>query len=328
MIDLESPIADYGKSFTDLAEEVNGLSIFKRYIPDLEVHTSIHSPLREDNIPSFSVFFAKRHNKWFYKDLATGESGDAIMFKCKYLNISYKEAVITEFVGNNAFKKSVSRDYVKKALEKSQSQIDIKIKVRPYQKHDAEYFKSYGISRKTLEKYNVYAISHVFFNDRPVKVEKYAYAYVEKKDGKLTYKVYQPFIKNKKYKFFNNHDYSVWQGWRQLPKSGNELIITSSLKDVMSIVNVLQVPSIALQAESVMPKKSVVKELKNRFKTIYILYDTDKTGIQYSSKLSEEFNFVQKTIDAKYESKDPSDLIKNLGVYQAKSILEKLIWIK
>ena len=37
-----------------------------------------------------------------------------------------------------------------------------------------------------------------------IPCEKYAYAYIEFKDGLPTYKIYQPFSEN--YKWLNNHD--------------------------------------------------------------------------------------------------------------------------
>ena len=71
----------------------------------------------------------------------------------------------------------------------------------------------------------VYPISHTFItkdNKRyTFRAEKYAYAYVERKDGIVTLKIYQP--KSTVRKWCNSGNASVWDLWSQLPKTGNKL---------------------------------------------------------------------------------------------------------
>lgn len=320
MIDLNSPIVT--ESITDLVNKIDNLSIFKKYINDFTIGKPIHSPLRKDNIPSFAIFFGQREQKYMFKDFATGETGDAIKFKSLLFNISYKQALYSEFLDTNNTIPLKTNSTSDSPVQRP-SKVDIKIKKRPYQKYDLKYFSQFNITKNILEQYKVFAVKYLFFNDYIFSTDKHCYAFLEYKDDKVTFKIYQPF--NKKYKFMNNHDFSVWQGWRQLPDKGEHLIITSSLKDVMSIVNTIGIPSVSLQSETTLPKDKIIQELKDRFAIITVLYDTDSAGLKYGKQLSDYYNIGFKAIDSKFNAKDPSDLIKKIGKTEAANYLKKLI---
>lgn len=207
---------------------------------------------------------------------------------------------------------------------------DLGKKARDWNLHDIKYWSQFGIDIETLEKYNVAPISYLFIGGRPIHADKYAYCFTEYKDGRETYKIYQPF--SEKYKWINNHNDSVWQGWSMLPKEGDQLIITKSLKDVMSITNVLGIPAISLQAESIKPKNHIIHELEDRFKTIYLLYDNDfdkeiNWGQNFAEELCKNYKFINLMIPSSFESKDFSDLVKNYGAKNAKEIWEEKIEI-
>jgi hypothetical protein len=192
-------------------------------------------------------------------------------------------------------------------------------KSRQWRQHDINFWKQFGITLDILKKYNVEPISHIFINDLIITADKHAYCFIEYKDGQETYKIYQPY--NKDYKWLNNHNSSVWQGWEQLPQSGEQLIITKSLKDVMSLNSVFGVPSVSLQAEGLRPKKHVMRELHLRFKEIYILYDNDfdkkqNWGQNFAKELAEEFNLINLCIPSVFKSKDFSDLVMNLDSFE------------
>ncbi len=95
----------------------------------------------------------------------------------------------------------------------------------------------------------MHPIEYVFFNGNAVKTERLAYAYVEFKDEEISYKIYQPYA-DKKHKWINNANYSVHQGYTQLPSHGDFLIITKSLKDVMSLRDVMGITSVGLRGQN------------------------------------------------------------------------------
>jgi hypothetical protein len=110
------------------------------------------------------------------------------------------------------------------------------------------------------------------------------------------------------------------------------LIITSSLKDVMSIRDTLGYNAVALQAETTKPKEHIINELKSRFKNIYLFYDNDYTkeknwGQLYAQEICDTYGFNNICIPNQYDTKDFSDMIKKHGVQTSKqwahSILEQ-----
>lgn len=210
---------------------------------------------------------------------------------------------------------------------------DLQCKVRDWASYDVEYWESYGISLDWLKYAEVYPISHKIIikngNKYVFKADKYAYAYVEHKEGKVTLKVYQPFNKDG-YKWSSNIDRSVWSLWTKIPKFGNNLIISSSVKDCLNIMCNLGIPAICMQGEGYKPKPQIIEELKSRYKNIILFYDNDynnpdNPGKKDSMELSLEYNLKRVEIPVKYESKDPSDLFKKYGRNRYLEIMNEIL---
>jgi hypothetical protein len=314
-----------------LFEHISDLQIYRAYIDfDIKFGTVFSSPLREiDNKPSFG-FFEGEGGEICFKDFVLG-TGDCIKFVQMKFGLNYFEALSKialdfnledEFKITNTFKTNINSNYQnfkdREAIIREINSNNLGKTARTWALHDLAFWNKFGITKTTLEKYNVEPVSylHVGVNKKIIPADKYAYSFREAKEGSFTYKIYQPY--NINYKWLNNHNNSVWQGWSQLPLTGNEIIITKSLKDVMSIHDVLGIPAVALQSESVIPKEKIIDELKSRFKYVYILYDNDydkeeNWGQIFSNKLTKEFGFYEMFIHEKYKSKDFSDLVKNHG---------------
>lgn len=331
------PLITIEEIFNNIDDE----HIFSHYIgDDFIIGEVINSPLREDNVPSFGVFDSRKYGILLFKDLATGEKGDAVIFVKKLFGydsvykacsrIALDFGLDEEYKICDTIKSDTEVVHYTFKKQKPRVEINLQIKIRSYNQIDINYWNSYNVSLPTLKKYNVFPISHYFINLFPVKCVTQTYCYFEKKDNIHTYKIYQPFARNKKEKWKGNVDSSVWQGWEQLPESGEMLIITKSYKDIMSILDSCGIPSTAIQSESYIPKESVVNELKNRFTNIYILFDNDydnpdNPGRASAIKLSENFNIPYIEIPSEFKSKDFSDLVYNHGVEKAKNILNQLI---
>jgi len=324
-----------------LKKELHDYEIFRHYIDyDFKVNEVFSSPFREDNIPSFGIFRGKKTNELIYNDFILG-GGDVFTFVKYYFKYNtWYETYSRIAIDFSLDDKYVCKDLSSKSLVKQSSfkkpeeltkNIDLKVTIRKWSSVDKYYWKQFGINLKTLKKYNVFPITHVFFiyedKNKIIKTDKLAYCFIENKDGKKTYKIYQP---KSKYKWFNNHDYSVWQGWEQLPSEGKDLIITKSLKDVMCIHDLTGMPSCSLQSETTTPKENIIYELKKRFNNIYLLYDNDfdkkeNHGQIFGLSLCKKYNLTNIVIPTKYKCKDISDLTKKVGKTKAKQILIKLI---
>ena len=338
MIDLNKKLV----SKEVLLNHIQDIDVYRFYTgKDVSLSGNMISPLREDKNPSFGYFISKNGSKEIlFNDFNLG-GGDFIKFVQLKFGLNYFEAlskIAIDFnVQDHFFVKDIERtkktydpDKYPTKREKllaSSSVVKIGRKVREWNMYDLKFWYQFGITKDILDLYNIEPISYIFLNQVPIVPEKYSYCYPEFKDDKVTYKIYQPF--SEKYKWLTNHDSSVWQGWRQLPEKGETLIITSSLKDVMAIKSTTDYNAVALQNEGIYPKKSVIKELHDRFELIYLLYDNDydkevNWGHEFGKKLSEQFRFFQIEIPDRYNSKDYSDLVKNIGSKNAFELLTKL----
>lgn len=307
--------------------------VFSAHLPGYILGRGLtNSPLRTDRIPSFSVYW--KNNKWLFRDWGNSEyRGDVIDFIKILYGCGFSEAVqkiIDNYENNVPSRKMDSHCLSKNTVKKDNKPVELDIKSRPYFPKELLWWKQFGISESSLIKYKIHACEYIFINKHPVKCKLSTYAFEEKKDGKITFKFYCPEALNPKDKWLNNNTEDVWQGWEQLPLTGDILIWTKSRKDIISIVENTEYSAVGLQAESVIPKLKVVDELKNRFKQIYILYDNDfdkkkNWGRIAAQKLSTKFNIPYIEIPEEYQSKDFSDLVKNHSEKIAYSVLFKLI---
>ena len=292
-------------------------SIYSFYLnEDISALGVYHSPLREDNIPSFALYFHKINREiLMFKDFATNDTGDVVVLVMKMFGLGYKEAIhkIAFDMKLSAFNVDATKQVfsgITRLVEKTR--IDLGIKSRPWMVKDRNFWSQFGIHKITLEKFNVFPISHIFYNDTAVKSSDLAYAYVETKDNKTSYKIYQP-LEPKIKKWINNADYTVHQGYTQLPKTGELLIITKSLKDVMSIHDCLGISAIGLQSESVTMKDSVMEEYKSRFKQVICIFDNDDAGIKLSENFTKKYGIPHYYMPKEPGIKDFSDLVKAKG---------------
>lgn len=319
-----------------LLQQISDIDVYNMYLDEpLSLKTPIRSPLQEESKASFG-FFIGEGSEICFKDFRLG-SGDCIKFVQLKFGLNYFEAMskivldaelTNDFIIQNTFKTNITlgpgsanRDSIVAAGKL----LRLSKKGRKFELYDIAFWNQFGINHETLVKYNVTPISHIFLNDKIILADKYAYCFTEFKDGVETYKIYQPF--NPNYKWLNNHNDSVWQGWDQLPKTGEIVIVTKSLKDVMAITNITGIPAISLQAEGVAPKAHIIEELKARFETVFLLYDNDydkevNWGREFGEKIADKFNLMQIEIESKYYAKDFSDFVKAYGTSVTKEYLE------
>jgi len=325
-----------------LLKLINDYEIYSMYMDMSQMSTkkaNMLSPLREESKPSFG-FFIGESGELCFNDFLLG-SGDCFKFVMLKFGLSFFEALSKvaldanlegNFIIKNTFRTNVnaSPSVEREEFVKTVNSSTLGKTSRAWDIRDYSFWNQFGITKPTLDKYNVQPLTylHVGLQKNIIKTDFHTYCYNETKDGKHTFKVYQPY--NSDYKWLNNHDDSVWQGWTQLPEKGEVLVITKSLKDVMSITDVTGIPAVSLQAENVHPKEQVMEELKSRFKFIFLLYDNDcdkavNWGRQFGSNLANKFGLIHKEIEEQYKSKDFSDLVKNHGYKFAKEYLEELV---
>lgn len=327
-INLNSFVFNEQITKDDILKIVSQEEIFSHYIGEtIESGCKINSPLRDDNVPSFAIYYHKNgEGALMFYDFATKSAGDCIVFVTLLFGLGYRQALFKiafDFGVSNVEMTAERQRIIDAPRIMEKAHIDIGVNQRKWAEHDALFWKDFGIRKSTLAKYNVIPIAYVFFNGNSSKVDKYSYAYLEFKDDDVTYKIYQPY--NKQYKWINNANFTVHQGYTQLPKKGKLLIITKSLKDVMSIRDVVRIPAVGLQSESVMMKDSVMDEYKSRFDRVICLFDNDKAGKKLSNDFSERYSISHFFMPELEGVTDFSDLVKKVGIIEAKKIFTELI---
>lgn len=173
-----------------------------------------------------------------------------------------------------------------------------------FTKRDEIFWNNFGISLETLKKFKVYSTqklrlpngnSIVYSIGNPI----YTYYFPSNKSKKI----YMP-LNRRGAKFLVYGDIPI-QGYEQLPKSGDLLIITKSLKDVMLLYE-LGYTAIAPNSETVGLDYSIFEDLRERFKNIVLFYDNDETGLKSSKVFSEIYN-IPYIVLPEEDSKDISD---------------------
>lgn len=329
----------YNGSAETVLQKVSEVELAAMYIPALkEIPDVINSPLRKDEHPSFRVY-SPDGTKVRYYDYATGESGGIVDFIMRLFNCSFPEALARIDNDIAQYRKgtlniSSSLPNGKIVVRTEHLDYTIRTQMRDWEESDFEYWASYGVPKNWLLHADIYPVSYIFIVSetgyvKTVKADPLAYTFIERKDGKVTEKVYQP-LNRDGMKWRSGHDSSVWDLWTKLPRTGSEVIITSSRKDALCIWAQCGVPAVSLQSETASIKPQVMEELKGRFKRVFILYDNDfnkdkNHGRIEGTKIANLFNIEQIEIPEQYGAKDPSDLYHKYGHETVKKLINYLI---
>lgn len=297
----------------DILKITTEAAIAGKYLGISNIPCVIKSPIRADNNPSFAIY-SPDGTKVRYIDFATKETGGIFDLLCKMWNENFTDTLVRIYNDNGGNKVEINTTN-KSKVSINKIPIDMRCKVREWRDYDLEYWKSFGITLDWLNYANIYPISHKIIikgNKRHIfGADKYAYAFVEFKEGKTTLKIYQPF-NNKGFKWANCHDKTVISLWTKVPEHGDKICICASLKDALCLWANTGVPALALQGEGYPISNTAINELKRRYNKIYILFDNDKAGLEDGKKLAKETGFINIVLPIEYGEKDISDYYKSL----------------
>ena len=299
-----------------ILSKVNEYDIYASYIGQFKPGLIYNSPFRKDTNPSFGVFLSKRTGKLLFKDHGSGVCGDVIKFVREITGISNYNDVLQEIVR----KLKITNKTVLKSTKPIESKETIIGIVRQaFTEIDKNYWGSYHITMPTLEKFNVHSIKYYLCNGIVkgiYKDENPMYAYKVYNN----FKIYRP-LGDKFTKWRNNLTDIDVQGYAQLPKKGNLLIITKSLKDVM-VLHEMGYSAVSPSSESTFIPDIVLNDLKKRFKTILICFDRDSSGCKNSIKFGRQYNLKTFFVHKKFKAKDLTDAVKNNSFDKIKTWLD------
>lgn len=299
-----------------ILSRVSEYDIYAAYIGNFKVGMIYNSPLRKDKTPSFGCFYSKKTRHLLFKDHGTGECGNVIKFVELYTGITNYSDILQDIVRRLKITNNTQLVSSKQYIPSTETVIGV---VRQeFTETDINYWKQFNIQVETLKKFGVSSIKYYLCNGIVKSIYKednpmYAYKVYNH------FKIYKP-LADKYTKWRNNLTELDIQGFKQLPKTGDILIITKSMKDVMCLYE-MGIPAISPSSESTFIPDKILEQLKKRFKRIIILFDRDEAGVKYLRKMSLKTGLEGMLIHKKFKAKDVSDAIKLNGFEKVKKWL-------
>lgn len=308
-----------------LHTEEEYMSHYLGIIPSKGLHCN---PLRVDKKPTAS-FYRSKSGELIFKDFQTGFHANFVdVVIAKFNTDLYRALRIIARDFGIISKASGTRNepaikYDGSVIEGQQETV-LQCEVKDFTNKELLWWKSFGISESTLKRFHVYSVKHVFLNGNYLLTSSlanptYGY-YFGKEEGRELWKIYFPL--KEKFRFLLNT--SKLQGASQLPATGEYVVVTKSMKDVMTLYE-LGIPAVAPQAESVIIKTQQYNALKKRFKQVIFNADWDRAGQRFMIESRRKFgticlSFVDKSKDAK----DISDYAQKHGFDKAVLLIEAL----
>jgi 5S rRNA maturation endonuclease (ribonuclease M5) len=282
------------------------------------------SIIRVDHKPTCS-FYKNKKGVLTYKDFA-GPTFDFIGCVMYIFNCSYYKAlriIANDFgfieTGEKNLPKISYTGYELKPTEHARIEVEIK----EFSTKELLWWESFGISIITLKKFKVFSIKSVFLNGNYFTSSSesspiYGYYGGENSSGEELWRLYMP--TKRTYRFLSNWSSTMIQGAKQLPRSGDFIIITKSLKDVMSLYE-FGIPAIAPNSETIFLTAAQYEKLQQKFKTIYLLYDRDLPGVKAANKIRKQFPTIKVLLMP--NTKDFTDYVKKYGLMKTFNLINK-----
>lgn len=315
-----------------ILSKISEKEIFDRYVNQpYKFGELLKSNLRNnDDTNSLNIFI--RNNELRYKDF--GHSyGNCFEYVKNLYRCEYKKAleiiasdfnIVPGLITNSEPKPNhiVAEDFM--AFQKT----IIPVK-RGWKLLDKEYWTDrYYIPLTMLIDYNIFAANYVYLKNRPDNMFIWGHhiddnpIYCYQIDN--VFKVYRPLSQDKRGKWLSTTKENDIQGIKQLPKKGELLIITSSMKDVL-VLKVLGYDAIALGGEGNNIPDKILDYLYACYDNIIIFYDNDEPGLRYAAQTAENISSSYIHIPTEYKEKDISDFIDTYRIEETVKLMNKLI---
>lgn len=293
----------------------DGLDIFVHYLGDECRKNKFKSPFRDDNKASCHLYRNNKNGMSYYYLHDFGDSslcGNAITTAARKLGMNPhtdfkliletidRDLSLGVFDDNQTPKSTFTahQPKVEPKVEKSQG-ITFTPIVQDFQNYELEYWHRYGIDLATLQKYNVHSLKSIDFCKSDGKkfsvfgtkaLPAYAYFF----NSMQGVKVYRPQAKNR-FLYAGKLPHPYVFGWEQLPIRGDAIFITGGEKDVMAL-SAHGFSAISFNSETAKIPEMCISDLAQRFKTIFVLYDSDPTGVQESTRVVDQYKAKYKIV--------------------------------
>lgn len=273
------------------------------------------SPLRIDRKPSCGFYLDPNRDVKLH-DFSEGKTYGIIEVAMQIHNLSYYQAI--SFIKNDLKFTHRSEQRLNNTLHVYNGvPAKIDVKFRKFTKTDENYWGQYGLTEDYLRNFDVYSVGKLWLNKNLYYEYHHsnpAYGYYF---GGDEWKIYFPYSKENR--FLSNT--RVLQGYNKLPKTGKELVLQKSYKDVICMSK-FGIPAVAKQSESNLWTEEEIKDLTNRFDTVISLYDNDNTGRKFALRIYKNHNIYPLFITDD-KAKDFSDFVAVYGDEGATDLIKK-----
>ena len=286
-----------------------GLEVFCFYMPiDFVLKRNFRNPLYDDHKASCNIYFDAKQQCYRMKDFGNDfYSGDCFWFAAMMLGLDVRSefpkvlaSIIRDLQLNlriddkqtpaphpmRKYKNLHNEKKENKGMTETENDKKwYKCYEQVFQTSELSYWLKYGITTKTLQRYNVKSLVRYEALSNQGKMytllssqEEPMFCYMM---GDFV-KVYRPFSKLRfVYGGEKREDYIF--GFEQLPNKGDMLFITGGEKDVLSL-SAHHFHAICFNSETATIPENVIESLQLRFRHIIILYDTDETGVREAQR--------------------------------------------
>ena len=295
------------------------------------------SPFRKEKAPSCRFVVGSSGSKDTIRMIDYGRenfNGDVFALVMKLFNTSFSGAVqkiaqdfgLTDekTIATVASHQTYSKAFLAAQAHKDKQYAKIEVQIRKFNQEDIDFWAESGIGIEQLLKYQVFPCKTVLLNQNTYYFKRQGYPAYAYKLGDKRYKIYRP--KEPKTKWLCNN--SLMQGYKQLPETGDFLVITKSLKDVM-FLDRIGIVAVAPPSETSLPSDEIMQNLIKRFKQIVIFYDWDKAGIVTAANFRRKYGLVPYFLTdgsfrtRNFKAKDATDLVKLEGYNYARDLILK-----
>ncbi len=291
------------------------------------------SPLRADNNPTCS-FYRNKSGDIVLKDFSGAFYGNFISVVMYKYNLTYYRAlrqIATDFgyIKSPKYQKNPKPVTISTSEFKESKEANIQVEIQDYSKEELDWWMQFGVTEEILKKFRVFSCKTIFLNGNfftSATKNSPIFGYYRGKNENETelWRIYFPFHKRNGFKFLSNWRSFLLQGSKQLPKEGDLLVITKSMKDVMCLYS-LGITAIAPISENLFLTESQFSKLKSRFKRIIVFYDNDLPGIHNMNKIRKSFDVKCVWIPRSYGAKDISDFYKMYGCEKTKELIQQCL---
>ena len=312
-----------------ILSKINQESIMQHYTgQDVNSKKLFTSVLRNDNHVTIAYYKSKSGILYMH-DFATNEHLDCWNVVMRLFDCNYYDAlniIAKDFELINEKNDRISKLNIVPEISKTESS-KIQVQIKDYTEQELEWWKSFGIDKKLLKKYHIFSIQHVFLNGelKFISSEKnpiYGYYFGKDKNGIEKWKIYFPL--RTEFRFLNNLSKKVLQGYHQLPKTGNLLVITKSMKDVVAMHG-FGIAAVSPNSETLFVDDKKLEEFKQRFKHILVVYDNDRPGKHNMWLIRKQYPELNYYFLPWYLSKDFTDSIKLVGIDNMKEYVNEFM---